>query len=71
MSLRETIQPHEGDKRYARRDEKGHFTEDQVNVGKSLVADRRRKSTTVVPTGQVDRGDQKRDDTSESRSKAD
>jgi hypothetical protein len=29
---RETIKPHKGVKRYARRDDKGHFTEDQVAV---------------------------------------
>jgi hypothetical protein len=40
MSKREVIQPHGGDKRYARRDEKGEFTNDQVKVGKSLAAGR-------------------------------
>jgi hypothetical protein len=57
---REVIQPHKGDKRYARRDEQGQFTENLVNVGKSLAADRRSKAKTVVPKGQGDRGDQKR-----------
>ena len=57
---RETIEPHEGDKRYARRDDAGYFTKDQVDVGKSLAADRRSKSKTVVPKGQGDRGDRKR-----------
>jgi hypothetical protein len=57
---RETIEPHKGDKRYARRDESGHFTKAQVSVGKSLAADRRTKSKTVVPKGQGDRGDQKK-----------
>jgi hypothetical protein len=28
--------------RYVRRDEKGHFTSDQIDVGKSLAADRRK-----------------------------
>jgi hypothetical protein len=60
MSARELIQPHKNDKRYARRDKQGQFTDDQVNVGKSLAADRRSKSKTVVPKGQGDRGDQKR-----------
>jgi hypothetical protein len=35
MSKRELIEPNPGDKRYVRRDDKGHFTE-QVDVGKSL-----------------------------------
>ena len=60
MSSREVIQPHKGDKRYARRDQQGKFTDDQVNVGKSLAADRRSKAKTVVPKGQGDRGDQKK-----------
>jgi hypothetical protein len=47
------------DKRYVRRDEKGRFKE-VVDVGKSLAADRRTKSKTVVPKGQGDRGDQKK-----------
>ncbi len=57
---REVIKPKEGDKRYARRDKEGQFTQDQVAVGKSLAADRRTKSKTVVPKGQGDRGDQKK-----------
>ena len=64
MPLREIIQPHKGDKRYVRRDEQGHFTDDQVNVGKSLATDRRSKASTVVPKGQGDRGDQQREETS-------
>jgi hypothetical protein len=60
MSKREVIQPNEGDKRYARRDEKGEFTNDQVKVGKSLAADRRTKAKAVAPKGQGDRGDQKK-----------
>ncbi|NUO39142.1 MAG: hypothetical protein HOQ17_01105 [Gemmatimonadaceae bacterium] len=57
---RELIEPHEGDKRYARRDAEGRFTEDQVDVGRSLAADRKSKSKTVAPKGQGDKGDQKR-----------
>jgi hypothetical protein len=57
---REVIQPKSTDKRYIRRDKEGQFTEKQVNVGKSLAADRRSKSKTIVPKGQGDRGDQKR-----------
>ena len=57
---RETIQPNEGDKRFARRDAEGRFTEDQSDVGRSLSADRRNTSKTVVPKGMGDRGDQKK-----------
>lgn len=56
---RTLIEPKKGDKRYVRRGEKGLFTEDQVNVGKSLAADRRTHAKTVAPKGQGDRGDQK------------
>ena len=34
MTKREIIEPNPGDKRYARRDDKGHFTSDQTDVGK-------------------------------------
>jgi hypothetical protein len=57
---REMIEPNEGDKRYVRRDEEGRFTEDQVDVGRSLAADQRSKSKTVAPKGMGDRGDQKK-----------
>jgi hypothetical protein len=57
---RELIQPKANDKRYVRRDKEGQFTTDQVNVGKSLAADRRSKSKKIVPKGQGDRGDQKK-----------
>jgi hypothetical protein len=55
---RELIEPHKGDKRYVRR-KKGKFTKSQANVGRSLAADRRTKSKTVVKRGEGDRGDQK------------
>ena len=55
---RELIEPHDGDKRYVRRDEQGHFTEDQVDVGGSLSQDRRRTAKQAVPEGQGDQGDQ-------------
>jgi hypothetical protein len=45
--------------RYARRDARGRFTTDQVEVGRSLTADRRTKAKTVAPKGQGDRGDQR------------
>lgn len=56
---RELIEPHKGDKRYARRDAKGHFTERQASVGRSLAADRRSKSKTIAKLGQGDRGDRR------------
>jgi len=44
------------DKRYVRRNKKGQFKESD-DVGLSLSADRRRKATTTVNSGQGDRGD--------------
>ena len=58
-SKRELIEPHAGDKRYVRRDSQGKFKK-EVNVGKSLSADRRSKSKTSVKRGQGDRGDVRR-----------
>jgi hypothetical protein len=57
---RQLTEPHKGDKRYVRRDASGHFTDKQVDVGRSLAADRRSKSKTVAKKGDGDRGDQKR-----------
>lgn len=57
---RELIEPNEGDKRFIRRDENGQFTEDQVDVGRSLSADDRTKARTTVEKGQGDKGDTKR-----------
>lgn len=54
---RELIEPHEGDKRYVRRDERGRFTEDQVDVGRSLAADRRQHAKTRSRSGHGDEGD--------------
>jgi hypothetical protein len=54
---RELIEPHDGDKRYARRDDQGQFTEDQVDVGRSLSQDRRQHAETVAEKGQGDKGD--------------
>jgi hypothetical protein len=45
------------DKRYIRRDARGRFTSDQVDVGRSSAADRRQKSKTPSRPGQGDRGD--------------
>ena len=47
------------DKRYIRRDVKGQFKESD-DVGRSLEADRRRRSTTESKTGHGDRGDRRR-----------
>ena len=46
-----------GGSRYIRRDELGRFTSDQVDVGRSLAADRRRKAKHSAPKGMKDRGD--------------
>lgn len=55
-SKRTLIEPHKGDKRYVRRDKKGQF-KTEVNVGRSLAADKRTKAKTKVGKGQGDRGD--------------
>jgi hypothetical protein len=55
-SKRELIEPHKGDKRYVRRDEKGQFKESD-DVGRSLAADRRQKAKTKSKPGQGDKGD--------------
>ncbi len=60
MSKRELIEPNKGDKRFARRDEAGQFTDDQVDVGKSLAADQRHHSRTAAKPGEGDRGDRPR-----------
>ena len=59
MSKRELIEPKPGDKRYVRRDDKGHFTDDQTDVGKSLSQDRRQHAKNEAPKGEGDRGDRK------------
>ena len=58
MSKRGLIEPTPGDKRYARRDDEGRFTE-MVDVGKSLAQDQRREAKTEAPKGQGDRGDRR------------
>lgn len=57
MPDREEIEPNPGDKRYVRRDNKGQFTEDQVDEGRSLSADDRQKADHVASEGQGDKGD--------------
>jgi hypothetical protein len=54
---RELIEPNEGDKRYVRRDENGQFTDDQVDVGRSLSQDQKQQAKTKVKSGQGDKGD--------------
>jgi len=48
------------DKRYIRRDERGRFTKDQVDVGRSLAADQRQRSKGTSKPGQGDKGDRKK-----------
>jgi hypothetical protein len=58
MPDRERIdRPH--DKEYMRRDDQGQFTDDQVDVGRSLGRDRDQSAKTTVKKGQGDRGDQR------------
>jgi hypothetical protein len=49
-----------GNKRYSRRDARGRFTTDQVDVRRSLAADRRTKASTTVRNGEGDRGDERK-----------
>jgi hypothetical protein len=55
-SKRTVIEPKKGDRRYVRRNKKGEFKK-EVEVGRSLAADRKRKAITKVKKGQGDRGD--------------
>jgi len=55
-SKRDLIEPRPGDKRFVRRDREGQF-KNEVDVGRSLAADRRQHAKTKVPKGQGDRGD--------------
>lgn len=59
MSKRELIEPTPGDKRYARRDDHGRFSE-EVDVGKSLAADQRQHAKHDAGPGQGDRGDRQK-----------
>lgn len=45
------------DKRYARRDARGRFTADQVDVGRASAADQRKDAKTRAKRGQGDTGD--------------
>lgn len=55
---RELIEPHKGDKRYVRRDDKGQFSESD-DVGRSLARDVKQHAKTESRPGQGDRGDRK------------
>ena len=55
---RELIEPHEGDKRYVRRDESGKFTESD-DLNRSLSQDDKKQAKTVSSPGQGDKGDKK------------
>lgn len=55
-SKRELIEPHSGDKRYVRRDEKGRFIESD-DLNRSLSQDDRRKAKNPSKPGQGDKGD--------------
>jgi hypothetical protein len=56
---RELIEPHKGDKRYVRRDERGRIKESE-EVGRSLAQDRRSRAKAVAKPGQGDKGDRPR-----------
>jgi hypothetical protein len=58
MSKRELIEPTPGDKRYARRDEEGRFTE-MEDVGRSSAQDQKRQAKSAAPRGHGDRGDRR------------
>ena len=58
MSKRELIEPNPGDKRYARRDDEGRFTE-MDDVGRASAQDQKRESGTEPPRGEGDKGDRK------------
>jgi len=56
---RELIEPHEGDKRYMRRDESGQFSESD-DLNRSLSSDNNRDAMRTSEPGQGDRGDRAR-----------
>ena len=57
------------DKRYVKRNQDGTFKE-SVDVGRSLAADRRSKSTSAAKPGYGDQGDQLKRTTKKSTKKA-
>lgn len=56
MGKRELIEPHEGDKRFQRRNQDCTFGESD-EVGASLRQDRKQKATHAKPRGEGDKGD--------------
>jgi hypothetical protein len=56
VAKRELIEPHEGDKRYQRRDEGGRFGESD-DQSLSLGSDVRQHARTKKPEGEGDKGD--------------
>ena len=56
MSKRERIEPHEGDKRYVRRDGDGRFSESD-DLNRSLSQDDRQNAKTTSKPGHGDEGD--------------
>ncbi|GGG50114.1 hypothetical protein [Hymenobacter glacieicola] len=56
MSKRELIEPHEGDKRYVRRDDDGKFTESD-DLNRSLSQDAKQDAKKTSKPGQGDQGD--------------
>jgi hypothetical protein len=51
MAKRELIEPKPGDIRYIRRDEKEHYIDEQDDVGKSPIRDRRKHAKDEPPPG--------------------
>jgi hypothetical protein len=56
---RELIEPHKGDRRFVRRDERGRFTEVD-DAGRSMAQDRKRQAKTTSKPGYGDKGDRKK-----------
>ena len=56
MTQRELVKPHEGDKRYQRRDSEGQFS-DSDDQSRSLAQDVKRHSNTKKPKNEGDKGD--------------
>lgn len=49
----------ETDKRYIRRDERGRFTDQQVDIGRAAAADQRHDAKAQAKPGYGDRGDRR------------
>jgi len=56
MSKRELIEPHQGDKRYQRRNDDGTFGESD-DQSRSLGRDVRQRAAKSKPEGEGDKGD--------------